>query len=225
MKKEIISFAKLLTLALLLSVGTVYAAGTWTPAPAVPPNANTEAPINVGAVAQSRSGALALGTANAPTAGSILDVVGNIIANGLSVTGASIFGGPADFNGILNANGPTNMNGVTVISGALKITAGSPGVGKVLTSDANGNVSWQVPNGAAGTTITGTGWTNALGTGANGLSAPNTSFCGSTGTATCVSGLPGIVPPMVFKCAVDSTPIATLNPVSGGTFYSYTCFE
>ena len=59
------------------------------------------------------------------------------------------------------------VGGETEIAGILKISSGTPGIGKVLTSDANGAATWQTPsggvtsiatnNGITGGTITTTG--------------------------------------------------------------------
>ena len=50
----------------------------------------------------------------------------------------------------------TNTPGAKLeVAGQLKITGGAPGIGKVLTSDANGLASWQIPN--ASNYIAGTG--------------------------------------------------------------------
>lgn len=41
-------------------------------------------------------------------------------------------------------------NNATFITGGLQVTGGSPGIGKVLTSDANGIATWQTPAGGGG---------------------------------------------------------------------------
>lgn len=56
-KKTIIQVAAL-ALGFLASTPSVYAAGTWTAAPATPPTSNVEAPINVGSASQSKAGVL-----------------------------------------------------------------------------------------------------------------------------------------------------------------------
>lgn len=61
MKTRILETFKITFLALLLTVGIGYVFAAWTPAPANPPNGNTDAPINVGASAQTKTGALTLG--------------------------------------------------------------------------------------------------------------------------------------------------------------------
>lgn len=59
-----------------------------------------------------------------------------------------------------------------LIAGGLQITGGTPAVGKVLTSDAAGNATWQTPTGGGG----GTGW-SLLG---NAGTVDGTNFIGTT---------------------------------------------
>jgi hypothetical protein len=47
---------------------------------------------------------------------------------------------------VLDVNGTTHLNGNVDLDGTLSISGGSPGAGKVLTSDASGNASWQAPD-------------------------------------------------------------------------------
>jgi hypothetical protein len=57
------------------------------------------------------------------------------------------------------------VNGNTIFNGVIQITGGTPGTGKVLTSDASGNATWQVPTGGGGgTTYDDTAIWNALNT-------------------------------------------------------------
>jgi hypothetical protein len=53
-------------------------------------------------------------------------------------------------------NAPTSGNALQ-INGTVQINGGAPGVGKVLTSDASGNASWQTPAGGAYTAGSGIG--------------------------------------------------------------------
>ncbi len=62
-------------------------------------------------------------------------------------------------------------NNATLIAGGLQITGGTPGVGKVLTSDANGIATWQAPMGGGGS-----GWSLTGNAGTN----PTTNFIGTT---------------------------------------------
>lgn len=61
-------------------------------------------------------------------------------------------------------------NNATLIAGGLQITGGTPGVGKVLTSDANGIATWQAPMGG------GSGWALTGNTG----TVDGTNFIGTT---------------------------------------------
>ncbi len=93
----------------------------WTGPTAIAPAGNVAAPINVGAIAQEKTGPLAL-------------------LNGLSVYGASGFLGDLWVNANVRIFGP----GKTLV-----IDEGK-GAGKVLTSDANGVASWRTPTGGGG---------------------------------------------------------------------------
>lgn len=72
------------------------------------------------------------------------------IQNGSTINGATLL--DSDLNGVISflSNGQLEdavLNGTTVIQdGTLQITLGNPGNGKVLTSDATGNVSWESPS-------------------------------------------------------------------------------
>lgn len=75
-----------LVLALILSFGLSYAYASWTEPAGAPPSANADAPINAGATAQTKTGALTAGTltstGNVSAAGSVT------ASNGLSVSNA-----------------------------------------------------------------------------------------------------------------------------------------
>jgi|GEM_PF-1974365 len=131
MNKKAIQIAKTILVAgSLLGFVAVAGASTWTPPTATPPAGNVDQPINIGSGAQGKLGTLRLGGAGTATAGSVLDVLGVTSTNGLVNLGTSVF------------------------NGLIKITAGSPGAGKVLTSDAAGNATWAA---AAAGGITGSG--------------------------------------------------------------------
>ena len=51
--------------------------------------------------------------------------------------------------------GTTNSTAKLEVAGQIKITGGSPGAGKVLTSDATGLATWQASGGGGGGTA---GW-------------------------------------------------------------------
>src|SRR3989344_2383584 len=55
---ELLQSVKILTLALVLSIGVQYASAAWIGPTAAPPNENASAPINVGATSQVKSGGL-----------------------------------------------------------------------------------------------------------------------------------------------------------------------
>ena len=121
MNTKILQNIKVIILAIIIVIGVGYVMA-WTSPPANPPSNNVAAPINASTSPQSKAGPLSLGTTNPPTTGSILDVIGNIATQGLSVNGASIF------------------------NGQVQVRSGTPGLGKVLTAiDANGTMVWQNP--------------------------------------------------------------------------------
>ncbi|MBG9374962.1 hypothetical protein I5907_01845 [Panacibacter sp. DH6] len=99
------------------------------------------------------------------------------------------------------------------VVGTVKITDGTQGVGKVLTSDANGVASWQIPTGGGGISGTGTAgnlafWTGttSLGTNAN-LFWNNTNGRLGIGTATPVNKLD--------VSGTGGIRVSTTNPGSG----------
>ncbi len=65
----------------------------------------------------------------------------NTTASSSTTTGAVIVGGGVGIAGALN------VGGNTAITGTIKIAGGTPGLGKVLTSDADGLASWASPSG------------------------------------------------------------------------------
>lgn len=99
-------------------------AGSWTAPTQAPPSGNADAPLNVGALAQHKEGTLAIGKTSDALTGLKLDVNGLIGSTGLFTTG------------------DLYVNGVSSTT-QLKVTGGSPAIGKVLTSDASGNATWQ----------------------------------------------------------------------------------
>jgi hypothetical protein len=101
-------------------------AGSWTAPTQAPPSGNADAPLNVGVTAQHKEGTLAIGKTSDALTGLKLDVNGIIGSTGLFTTG------------------DLYVNGVSSTT-QLKVTGGSPSIGKVLTSDASGNATWQSP--------------------------------------------------------------------------------
>jgi len=106
-------------LSTLLAVAIIYA---WTEPTAVPPGDNVPAPINVGNILQTRTGALVLK--------GVLETENQTL---LATQGGNV--------GI----GTTEPTAKLEVAGQIKITGGSPGAGKVLTTDADGLASWQTP--------------------------------------------------------------------------------
>ena len=73
--------------------------------------------------------------------------------------------GIANPDSTLDVNGNMVVRGALRVAGNLKLNAGTPGAGKVLTSDASGTATWQTPAAGVGTGSTsqtlrnnGTGW-------------------------------------------------------------------
>jgi hypothetical protein len=93
-------------------------AASWTPPRSNPPADNTDAPINVGMVAQYKSGALAVGKTSAPAIGFDLDVDGLGFFYGLKVSGNGMFSG----NVGIGTDSPTKK--LEVVGGPIKATGG-----------------------------------------------------------------------------------------------------
>ena len=129
--KRIISSVGIGAGAIIIGLGVQYAMANWIPAPGSPPNCSDptipgcNAPINVGTSAQAKNGSLSLGTSVATTSVS-LDVEGKL----------------SWLTGLID-NGPFQLIDVGALAGQDN--------GKVLTSDANGNASWQAGGGSGGT--------------------------------------------------------------------------
>jgi hypothetical protein len=110
--KRIISSIGIGAGAVIIGLGIQIALADWTPAPANPPSNNVAAPINVGSGAQTKAGGL------------------NLLGQGL-VSGSST----------LDVEGVGFLKGL-IVNGAFQYLDGNQGLGKVLTSNANGNASW-----------------------------------------------------------------------------------
>ena len=130
------------SLALILGVLTMsflvgYLAIAFTDAPAgTPPYcpagySGCDPPINVSTIAQYKAGALGIG--------GVLQGYSNAI-----------------FNGNVGI-GTTNPGAKLEVAGQIKITGGSPGAGKILTSDASGLANWQAAGGGISQLNQGTG--------------------------------------------------------------------
>lgn len=87
----------------------------------------------------------------------------------------------------------------TLIAGGLQITGGAPAAGKVLTSDANGIATWQIPMGGGGT-----GW-------------------GLTGTAGTLDGINfiGTNDNVPFNIRVNNQKAGRIDHLNANTFYGY----
>jgi hypothetical protein len=110
---------KVIILASILTLGASYvlADGVWTAPPCSPPGCNVDAPINVGASTQIKTGKLALGS---------------------SWTTAIVEG----TNYILQLAGSLLVNGQVTINGPILIKDGSQGAGRYLMSNSEGLATW-----------------------------------------------------------------------------------
>ena len=120
MKKNILENVRIIVLAGILSLGVGVAFAGWTPAPSSAPDNNVEAPLNISSANQVKLGGLWVNALGA--------------SNGLVVP---------DGNVGIGTSGIPSGNIKLEVVGTVKIAGGNPGVGKVLTSDANGLASWQ----------------------------------------------------------------------------------
>jgi hypothetical protein len=136
MKPHHTTTAKIIILGLILAAGLHYvvAAGSWVAPPSNPPNGNIDTPINAGRSDPDGYQAK-LGALWLNTDTANPQTVGLYVQNGQSW-----------FNG------------------ALKITDGTQGANKVLTSDANGVTSWQNSTGGSGGPVRYTSLTSSSGT-------------------------------------------------------------
>jgi hypothetical protein len=92
-----------------------------------------------------------LGVTGATTLGSTLGVTGNTSISATTASTTSSTGALTVAGGVGIA-GALNVGGNTVFTGTIEIDGGSPGDGKVLTSNANGLASWSNALGSAVTT-------------------------------------------------------------------------
>jgi hypothetical protein len=124
MKKELLNTIKIITLALLITVGINYLYA-WSGPQLPPPDGNVSAPINAGSAAQSKSGMLAIGKTTAPTAGYALDVNGVIFGNAGVFAGLTLANGTQGDGKVLssNASGNATWSSVTTNSFAFKRSA------------------------------------------------------------------------------------------------------
>lgn len=123
-------FIKVIIIA-AIAVPVVIIAATWTGPSGSPPGGNADAPINVGPATQVKYGNLAVNVFRSFYDAYLATDSGNVGIGTMS-PGAKL-----------------------EVAGQMKITGGSPGAGKVLTSDANGLASWQTLSGSGGGGISG----------------------------------------------------------------------
>lgn len=133
---------KVLILSAIVILGTQIAVA-WNPAPPSPPNSNVPAPINAGTSAQAKNSSILGGPLCSAANTSCLNVGGTLSSDVLSVFGVGYVGGNL---GVGVANPAAKLD----VAGTIKISGGTPGAGKVLTSDATGLASWVTPTGGGG---------------------------------------------------------------------------
>ena len=124
-KQQILSSAKIITLALIVALGVRSIAAFSNP-PGAPPACPSgypgcDAPLNAGPTAQSKAGALTV----------------NASSSGMYPTGLYVFG-------------QTVLDNSALATSAVKIVDGNQHAGYVLTSDGNGNATWSAPTGGSG---------------------------------------------------------------------------
>lgn len=149
-KKNITQTLKTVIFAVILIAGVNYAfAIDWTPPTENPRGGNTPAPINVSSGGQTKSGGLWLNSSQAFSTSQTSDY-GLVVSTLAGPYGFAVQGnGNVGIGLTLNEQATSRLD----IGGQLRLRGGSPGLGKVLTSDANGLGSWQTP--ASGGGITG----------------------------------------------------------------------
>lgn len=183
---KIFNVAKVLVLALALSFGLSYVYA-WTAPTVNPPNGNISAPINTSSTAQVKTGALTVGgltsTGDVCITGKCLSTVsagagdnlGNHTATADLLMNSHTISYTSTGWALVSYDGPVyapyfmaSGAGIGAAGVGLILPAGA-GAGKVLTSNASGYGSWQVPTGVTGLTA-GTGITlNPVGPGATGV--------------------------------------------------------
>ncbi len=173
---------------LAMSIFVGYLVLAWTEPTQAPPGGNVPAPLNTSINAQSKEGALVIGTNGAVTTGLIVQN-GNV--------------------GI----GTTEPGAKLEVAGQVKITGGSPGAKKVLTSDVSGLASWQTPAGGGDGTPTGgiimySGAWNFDGTGLGTGSLAGWALCNGN------NGTPNLSDRFVMGTVSSPTPGATGGSVS-----------
>jgi hypothetical protein len=136
-KKNILQPIKILILGLVLSLGVSY---VFAALQGAPPTGNVAGPLNVGPSAQTKEGSLDISGGNLRVLSGGFRSVGSALFDDMVEIGGIVLN-PADNKLIVSGN--SKMSGNLTVTGTVKITGGSPGLGKVLTSDANGVGTWQ----------------------------------------------------------------------------------
>lgn len=121
------SFACIISV-LIISFSVGYFAFAWTEPSMSPPGGNASPPINVSGITQTKTGTLQV----------------PMVADPITPTYYIAPGGPvsASLYGKVGI-GTDNPGAMLDVNGQIKISGGTPGSGKVLTSDATGLASWQ----------------------------------------------------------------------------------
>lgn len=165
MKNSVRKIAQIVSvIAALAIIGSVAFAYTNPTGPA--PTGNVPAPVNTGTFMQTKLGDLGLAGTGTGNLFATLNgwFGGSVVANhglfGLSPTSQTFFQQAQSltndaldvFNTTVGIPLRVDSTGKTIIAGAFAITSGSPAAGDVLTSDASGNATWQVPTTATSAT-------------------------------------------------------------------------
>jgi hypothetical protein len=198
-------------LAVIFFLSPLSAQAQWSGPSQAPTGGNTSAPINVSTSAQVKNGGLSVNAFTAWLdsyfAGNVgvgivspqskLQVIGTFFVNNTSdATGGLYYGGAS--NGLIIGNYASTpwpginglyVTGPTILGGTVKVTSGTPGAGKVLTSDATGLATWTTPSvGGTVTSITaGTGLSGGTITTSGTISA-DTAYLQRRVSGTCASG-------------------------------------
>jgi hypothetical protein len=149
-------------------------------------------------------------------------VVGDQATDTLSVNAAVTTNGTVTLGTTNNA-----ANAVTIV-GPLKITSGTPGVAQVLTSDANGNASWE-PQAVTNTytpTVTSIGASQHYGWAANTGNVPSSPFCYPTSTLIYLTA--GGTPQLRVQAGSGTWAMMLMNPTTtseAGAAYRFTVSE
>ena len=154
----------------------------WTGATATPPSSNVAAPVNLSSIFQEKAGSLQLD-------------------GSLGVVGQSLLIGNVGI-GTLTPAALLDLEGTLKLGGA----ALSPAAGKVLTSDATGNATWQTISSGVSKIIAGTNVTISPATGIGNVTISASGGGGGSGTVTSLSPGTGI--------SLSPNPITTSGTIS-----------